>query len=748
MNRRGITWLRRHRYIPSIESRADSAGCASATCRVDDLQRAGSLRAEMLLPLGALIYGMGGVPVSAYAQGAIDSADKAAESAMPTVNVEGVREVRSYQPEITTVGKMPQAPRDIPQSLTVIPQTVYQDRGSSSLQQALQNAPGITFAAGEGGRIGDNFSMRGFPVYGDLYLDGLRDVAQYNRDLFNIEQVDILRGSASMLFGRGSTGGVINQVSKQPTLVDRYLGSVTVGSYGYKRAAIDLNKAIGESTGLRVNGMIHDADSFRGDGPHYERAGIAPAVSWGIGTDLQFGLSWFHMEEDNVPDFGVPFFQRKPLDVPVDRFYGISDGYERYDTDIVTASVQYRFTPDVMLRSVLRAAKYERDLWTSVPRLPNGTSVITSATPVNRQRQARGGEEAPIISQTDLIAAFSTGSMRHQLLAGLELTRERADRWSYAATGAIPPTTVGDPNPDPVLPVGFFDKVRTGEVSFKSNSVALYAQDMIEFLPGWKLLLGLRWDRLDADYERAAPLGPLARTDSVWSYRSGLIWQPDSVQSYYVAYGTSFNPSAELYSLDVRGTNTPPEKSRNMEIGARWDMSRGLSLRAALFRTEKTNERNTDPLVADAFLLSGKRSTQGVEFEAAGRITPAWEVFGGFAIMDAQIDESINANEVGNWPLYTPPYTANLWTVYSLSERWRVGGGFNAAGKRYGNNGNVNYAPGYVRWDAMVSYEQKHYAVRLNMLNLFDTVYYETVYQGHVIPGTSRVLLGTVELKF
>jgi catecholate siderophore receptor len=631
----------------------------------------------------------------------------------------------------------------------VIPQAVYEDRGAASLQQALQNAPGITFAAGEGGRIGDNFSMRGFPVYGDLYLDGLRDVAQYNRDLFNIQQVDVLRGAASMLFGRGSTGGVINQVSKQPTLVDRYLGAVTVGSYGYKRATVDLNKAIGVSTGLRVNGMLHDADSFRGEGPHYERSGIAPTLVWGIGTRLELGLSYFYMKEDNVPDFGVPYFQRKPLDVPVDRFYGFANGaYETYETGILTASLQYRFSPEVSVRSVLRQAHYERDLWTSVPRLPAGVTAISDSTLVNRQRQARGGEERPLTSQTDLIAAFTTGSLRHQFLAGLELAQESADRWSYAPTGTIPAATVGDPDPYPVLPAGFFRRVRTGQVSFEADTVGLYAQDMVEFMPKWKLLVGVRWDRMDADYRRAAPLGPLQRTDRVWSYRTGLIYQPDTVQSYYIAYGTSFNPSAELYSLDVRGSNTPPEKSRNMEIGMRWDLARGLSLRAALFRTEKTNERNADPLVADQFLLSGKRSTEGIELEVAGRITPAWEVFGGVALMDAQIEKSNNSNEVGNWPLYTPPYTANLWTVYALSERWRVGGGFNAAGKRYGNNANVNYAPAYMRWDAMLSYEQKHYALRLNGLNVFDTTYYETVYQGHVIPGTSRAVLGTLELKF
>jgi len=693
---------------------------------------------QRLLPIGALLTGMA-LTVAAAAQ---------EEVTTPQVDVEATRERDSYQPELTTVGKLPQAPRDIPQSLTVIPRTVFEDRGNASLQQALGNAPGITFAAGEGGRIGDNFSMRGFPIYGDLYLDGIRDVAQYNRDLFNMEQIDVLRGPSSMLFGRGSTGGVVNQVSKQPMLVDAYEASATLGSYGYSRATIDLNKAVGSSTGLRLNAMVHDADSFRGEGPHYERWGVAPSVTWGLGTQLELGLSVFHLKEDNVPDFGVPYFNERPLDVPVDRFYGFANGaYERYETTIATASALYRFTPDVSLRTALRVADYERDLWTSVPRLPGGTTVVTDATAVNRQRQARGGEETPIISQTDLNARFKTGSVEHLLLAGMELAWEDAKRWSYAPTGAIPPTTVGDPNPYPTLPAGFFNKTRTNEVDFESNSIGLYVQDIIEFLPGWKVLLGLRWDRLDADYERAEPLGPLSRTDTVWSYRTGLIYQPDQAQMYYVAFGTSFNPSAELYSLDVRGSNTPPEESRNFEIGAKWDLARGLSIRTAVFRTEKTNERNTDPLVADEFLLSGRRHTDGIELEVAGRITPNWEVFGGVARMWAEIDESITEDQIGNWPLYTPPYTANLWTVYQLPKGWQVGGGFNAVGKRYGSNANTNYAPGYIRWDAMVSYVQPRYTLRLNVLNLFDTVHYETVYAGHVIPGTSRVFLGTLEVK-
>lgn len=700
-----------------------------------------------LLPLGAVLTAMSLATDPALGQEAAKPA--AGETTLPTVEVRDARE-GGYRGTVTETGKLPQAPRDVPQSLTIIPEQLMQDRGNATLQQALQNAVGITFAAGEGGRIGDNFSLRGFSINGDLYLDGLRDVAQYTRDVFNLEQVDVLRGAASMLFGRGSTGGVVNQVSKQPFLVDRYEGAFTYGSYDYKRATIDGNKVVAPDAAMRLSAMWHDADSFRGEGPQYSRWGVAPAFRWGIGTQTEVALSYYYLNVDNVPDFGVPFFQGRPLDVPVDRFYGFANGaYEKYETGIATGSLTYRFTPTTWVRTVLRAGDYKRDLWSSVPRLAGNPAVITDNTLINRQRQARGGDESNLISQTDFVSNFTAGGMRHLVLAGVELARENAERWNYAPTGTIPPVRVGFPDPYPVLPAGFFNQVRTGQVNFKAGTVGLYGQDMIEFVPGWTLLLGLRWDQLDADYDRAAPLGPLSRLDRVWSYRTGLIWQPTEQQSYYLAYGTAFNPSAELYSLDERGSNTPPEQSRNMEIGAKWDLfENNLSLRTAIYRTEKTNERNTDPLVSDQFLLSGRRHTDGIELEGAGRLTPQWQIYGGVGWMKAVIDESINPNEVGKWPLYTPPYTANLWTTYQLPYGWRIGGGLYASGGRYGQNANTTYAPGYTRWDALVAYEQRDYAVRINLFNLFDTRYYETVYQAHVIPGTSRTIQATVELKY
>ena len=265
------------------------ASVAPATWRAAASGPARSL--GTLLPLGAMLTGMTLATESALAHTPPSAAQ--GETTLPTVDVRDTREGGGYRGGVTEVGKMPQAPRDIPQSLTIIPESLMQDRGSATLQDALSNAVGITFAAGEGGRIGDNFALRGFSINGDLYLDGIRDVAQYTRDVFNLEQIDVLRGPSSMLFGRGSTGGVVNQVSKQPYIIDQYRASMTYGSYDYKRGTADLNKVVADNTAIRLNAMWHDAESFRGEGPEYSRWGIAPAFRWGIGTQTEIALSYY-----------------------------------------------------------------------------------------------------------------------------------------------------------------------------------------------------------------------------------------------------------------------------------------------------------------------------------------------------------------------------------------------------------------------------------------------------------------------
>jgi catecholate siderophore receptor len=695
-------------------------------------------------------------PPATEAKAVTEGKQKEQEKELKPVTVTGER-VRedSYQPGLTSVGKTPQLLRDIPQSVTVIPSSLIHDRAADTFREALRNVPSITFNAGEGGRIGDNITLRGFSVVGDLYMDGIRDIAQYNRETFNAEQIEVLRGSSSMLYGRGSTGGIINQVSKSPSVLDRTTLGLAVGENNYARATIDANKVLGENSAIRVNAMKTKADSFR-DGVKTDRTGFAPSIRFGIGTANDVQISHYHLRYDDVPDYGVPYFNGKPLDVPVNRFYGLADAnYQRDQADISTLTYIHQFAGQSSIRSVLRAAEYHRDLWAVAPRLAAGTTAITEATVINRQRQARGGDERTFTSQTDFNSKFSAGGFKHQVLLGVELAREKAERWSYAQASDVsnPPTTVGNPNSRPTLVANYFSSVfRTGQVSYTADTVALYGQETWELTPQWKLIAGARYDSFKADYERAAPAGPLSRTDKVWSTRTGILYQPDDSASYYAAYGTSFNPSGELYALDDRGVNTPPEKSRNIEVGAKWELFEGnLSLRAALFRSEKTNERNTDLAVTiEQNLLSGQRHTNGFEIEAAGRVTANWEVFAGAARMIGKIDKATGqqANTLGKIPINTPAYTVSLWTVYKLTPHWRIGGGLEAVGRRFANTTNTNQVPAYTRSDWMVAYEKNAIAVKLNLLNAFNRKIYEGVYQGHVVPGTTRSAQMTFEYKF
>ena len=680
--------------------------------------------------------------------------DAKPETELKPVTVTDQRDrLPSYQPGITSVGKVPQLPRDIPQSVTIVPEVLIRDRNADTFREALRNVPGLTFNAGEGGRIGDNITLRGYSVVGDLYLDGIRDIAQYNRETFNLERIEVLRGSASMLYGRGSTGGIVNQVSKEAGLVDEGRLSLTAGTDAYRRATLDVNRRVGENAAIRLNAMKTDADSFR-DGASTDRQGIAPSVRFGIGMPDEFALAYYHLKYDDVPDYGVPYFEGKPVPVPVDRFYGLARAdYQRDRAGIATAAWTHRFDAKSTLKTVLRAGDYERDLWAVAPRLAAGTRVVTDDTVVNRQRQARGGEERTLTSQTDFVAEREAFGMKHLVLAGLELTREKAERWNIASAVPNPPTTLGNPDPFRDPPAGLQDNLtRTGPVSYQANTVGLYVQDTLQFARAWKAVLGARHDHFDADYERTAPAGPLARLDKVWSWRTGLLFQPDDVQTWYGAWGTSFNPSGELYALDDRGVRTPPEKNRNLELGTKWELLEGnLSLRAALYRSEKTNERNTDLAVTvEQNLLSGRRHTDGFEIEAAGRITPNWEVFAGGARQRGKIDEATGqqAGTLGKVPINTPDYTASLWTVYRWGSRWKFGGGVEAVGKRFGNTTNTVEVPAYTRWDAMVAYAAPSYEIRVNALNLADRDIYEGVYQGHVVPGTKRSLQVTFDYKF
>lgn len=719
-----------------------------------------------LLPLGAMLFGMAMIPSAMAAETAVK------ETTLETVEVKGQQEEETqdgYQATKTRVGKVLQDPHDIPQAVTTVTNKLMEEQQVGSLREALRNVSGLTFNAAEGGRSGDNMMLRGFYTFGDTYLDGIRDTAQYNRETFNLEQVDVLRGSAAMLFGRGQAGGVINQVSKVPLRKDQYKLTGSVGTEDYREVTADLNKRLGDTTAMRVNLMKRDEGNWRsnpetGAEPELHRGGIAASIATGLRTDDEFVLSHVYTRTRDIPDYGFSFDSstRKPNNnFPVEYFWGINRNFDDSDTHITTGTWTHRFSPVSELRTAIRYADYERSYWARTPSATVAPGDSGLNLPSTNVGPSRAMDYETLTVQSDFNTRFRALGMKHEFLAGAEYLHEDSHRNSLQNLGG---TTADNP---PILKP-YVESTTATPVDFEGDSYAVYLQDTVEFMPFWKATLGVRRDELDAEY--SSTTSPSLRYGE-WSYRAALSWQPRDEVHYYLSWSDSFSPTADLYQLTLEPQ--PPERSQVYELGAKFLFFDGdLALRGALYRAEKEWERNTD-LESTASVLTKKRRTDGIELEAAGRLTDNWEVFAGVALMDAEILEVAEQSNgtmadpryKGKRPRNTPPYTFNLWTTYKLGGGWKIGGGVEAKGERYGYNPSSsdparyptlngkfhpNTAPAYARWDAMVAYEQKNWALRLNIRNLFDVEWYDAIYDNgsFTVPGTRRQAILTGELKF
>lgn len=733
--------------------------------------------ALQLLPLGAALMAGGLLSMNALAA---DSASPVAEeTTLSTVKVRANAEVEQdgYRATTTRVGKTLQDPHDIPQAVTTVTRSLMEEQQVGSLKEALRNVSGLTFNAAEGGRSGDNMMLRGFYTFGDMYLDGIRDTAQYNRETFNLEQVDVLRGAGAMLFGRGQAGGVINQVSNIPHLKDKNTVTGSIGTDDYREVTGDFNKQLGESAAMRINVMKRNEGSWRSnpitdDEPELHRDGLAVSLGLGLNTDDEFILSHVRTTTDDRPDYGISFDNatRKPnKNFSVDTYWGTDRNFDESTTEVTTATYTHRFSYQSEWRTQLRYADYERSYWARTPSAtiaPNALSSLCSNATTCNGGPTRVMDYETLNLQTDFNNKIVLAGMKHEFLVGAEYFKEDSYRHSLQNVGGT-----ARANPPRYVP---YKTNRAGTpVEFDSDSYAVYAQDTMEFIPKWKATLGARRDEMDATYSSAT--SPSLKYGE-WSTRAALSFHPAEETHYYLAFSDSFSPTADLYQLTVSAL--PPERSQVTELGAKWMFFDGdLALRAALYRADKEWERNTD-LESTAAVLTKKRRTDGFELEVAGRITDKWEVFSGLALMNSRIREvaenvnaatgvitTANAGYEGQRSRNTPPYTFNLWTTYKLPYGWKVGGGVEAKGERYGYNPSgagaiptlagstkfhPNTAPAYERWDAMVAYEQKKWSVRLNVQNVFDTVYYDAIYDngGFVVPGVRRKGIISTEYKF
>ncbi|MBP9064021.1 MAG: TonB-dependent receptor plug domain-containing protein, partial [Aquabacterium sp.] len=388
----------------------------------------------------------------------------------------------SYQAVSTSIGKGKQALRDIPQSITVVTEKLMDDRGLDDLKDLLRTTAGVTFQAGETGE--EDVRLRGFSLSqaGDLYIDGMRDPSLYERDTFNNDRVEVLKGSASMLFGRGSTGGVVNQVSKQPFLMTQHEVEASLGLGSDVRLTGDFNVKTGDAAALRMNIMTHEVDDH---GVIVSKKGFAPTYRWGIGTRDEFSVGFYHLEYDNNPIYNHPWFAVDGKIIPkldADSFYGLDSDYNRGNATYGTLSHLHRFGDGGELKTTLRHGRYQRELWASVARFATGTTLanLNDNTVINRASKGRIAITDGTVLQSDYNNKFQLAGMRHNVITGLDWSQDEARRAnSYADPAGVtrPTTTVGNPDAgqsitDTRAPVAFNE--------FTSRNLGLYVQDMVE----------------------------------------------------------------------------------------------------------------------------------------------------------------------------------------------------------------------------------------------------------------------------
>lgn len=632
--------------------------------------------------------------------------------------------------------------RNIPQTITVIPRELIEEQGATTLRDVLRNVPGLTMTAGEGGTpAGDNLTLRGFSARNDVFVDGVRDISPQSRDPFNLDQVEVIKGPSSALSGRGSTGGIINLVSKSPSPTRLYSGTLSFGTDRTKRATADVNLPLSDSVAFRLNLLAHDSGVAGRDVVENERWGVAPSLAFGLGTPTRYTLSFYKLKQNNLSDYGIPWvpatnnvlvaYRDRPAPVPRNTFYGLKNrDFEKLNADIFTFRFEHNFNDNLSLRNQVRYGRSTRDSIATPPRFASNDSTV-----INRELRSWITEDGIWDNQTDLTAKFQTGKVGHSLAAGLELARETNVR--HLRTAANMQTTLLDPNPNDTFTGAITTSPIVGDVTGKS--LALYAFDTVKFDDRWELTGGLRWDYFGVDGVDTTNL-PVSRIDRMLSGRLGVVYKPTEHGSIYASLATSLNPSLEGLSYSVANIRIDPEKTRTYEVGSKWDLlGARLNLSGALFRVEKSNARTPGLLPGDPpQVLDGEQRVDGVELSVVGNISRSLSVFAGYSLLASEIVKSNTPAEVGKRIQNTPRNSFNLWTTYRL-RKLELGGGARFTDRRFGNNINTRIVGRYWLLDAMASYPlSDHIDLRLNLYNLTDEYYFDRLAGGHLVPGPGR----------
>ncbi|SPA26679.1 putative tonB-dependent receptor [Cupriavidus taiwanensis] len=662
-----------------------------------------------------------------------------------TVKADVSRELGAgYNPPNAVSATKTEAPlRDVPQTVNVVTAEVMRDQHATSMQDALKNVPGVSFSHGDGQR--DQVSIRGFTAIADQFVDGIRDDALYFRDMSNVDRVEVIKGPAAVLYGRGSSGGLINRVTKKPG-IDVTDFALSYGMWADRRAEADVGRVFADgAAAFRVTGAVQKANSYRSQ-QFLDRAAIAPSLELRVAPETTVLFQADYLEDRRVTDFGIPAYRGRPVDVPASRYYGAANArdadYSQSRVFSGTATINHRFNENWSIRNATRYYHYSLDRNNTLTAAVNEAAQTLTMNHGNVRREEHGW-----FNQTDLIQKATILGTKHEILYGMEIGQQNKDQVNN--TKPVPGTFNLF---NPVLPV--LPRLAPGNPTTSNlgifDTLAFYTQDMITFSEQWKALVGVRYDNFQQETRnRIAGQRDLSRSDSAWSPRAGLVWQPSKTQSYYVSWSKSFQPSGEAFALAANNADLSPETTSNTEVGAKYDWLNGkASTTISLFRLERSNIKVANA-TNTALLPIGEQRTDGVELSGAAELGSGWRMLAGYAYLDATITKSSAALQ-GKRATITPRHSGNLWVTKDLGHGFGVGLGANLVGARYADPQNTVTLPGYVTADAMAWYRRGAFEAQLNVYNLFDKGYIVSAHGTNAnlnMPGAPRSVMATLRYR-
>lgn len=774
-----------------------------------------------LLAFGAHAQEHGTPPAKAAQPGASAPADAA--PAMPSSEKnEGITATSTTLPEVKVTGfrgeqmdsnKYSRDLQETPRLITILPSDLLEEQNALSLNDALKNVPGISLQAGEGNPPGgDQFKIRGFNARDDINVNETRDLGNYFRDPFYIDQLEVVKGPNSAFAGRGSAGGTVNFVTKKPHDRNESRVETSLGSDALLRATVDMNKTLGDNSAVRVNLMGHDSEIPGRDIAEEQRFGFYAAYTWGLKGPTKVTADILYMKQDDLPDAGLPADRgnllgaggRVPSGLDDDNFYGHTNDEKKVDVGQLGLALQHAFGNGVVARNQIRLSTVENEGWISSPRIFVGAigtnttdGIVTECTVddpcVRGETKPRDQDDTGFNNQTDLLFNFGTGSVRHDLVLGAELAKyEYENRRRLDTRGPL--TSLRDPSRRTLGPFQTIGSGRYGRPAYdgttyelETDEIGFYLLDTMALGEQWDLSAGIRWDQVEATASRRGfndVNGPVSnnttheREDEEISYNLGLVYKLRPNGSVYAAFGNAYVMSANFDRNSVQlaggnpvepivgaGFDTPPEEIKAYELGTKWTIAAGLDIGAAVFRTETTKGRFPGQDPANITTPNVEYYVEGFEILVTGQVTQAWRLYSGYTYLESEIDDAPQTSAaldrdfvLGQKLGGTPRHSFNVFTTYDVSPKITLGGGLQYVDEVTSgvdplpNAGNRTVTvDDYTVVDFYGTYKfTSKTQVRLNVLNAFDEDYFSQLAEGggQAIPGRGRQAIVTLRHDF